>query len=42
MGFESRSPILAAVKTIGTLWLLFIVIPASFWFFVFWLLGASD
>lgn len=42
MGFESRSPTLAAVKTIGTVWLLFFVLPTGFWVFIFWLLGAFD
>lgn len=42
MGFESRSPTLAAVKTIGTVWLLFFVLPTGFWLFIFWLLGAFD
>ncbi len=42
MGFESRSPTLAAVKTVSVLAVLFVVIPASSWLFVFWLLGAFD
>lgn len=42
MGFESRSLNIATAKTIGALLVLFVVAPASFWLFIFWLLGAFD